>query len=217
MKYNVPAIMLLYVYNCGKLLLMIQYTILVACWVLYGVLHSLLAANRVKQFFHAAMGTGFRYYRSLYNFIAIIALLAVLFYSATIPAKLLVPDNWTNTMKFIGLVFTTWGIVVIRMAFRQYNIREFLGFRAGNEKNPRLITSGIFKYVRHPIYSGTLLILWGFLLFSPTYSNLITVSCLIIYLLTGMRLEEKKLVEEFGEPYRNYQAKVSALIPKIKF
>ena len=74
---------------------------------------------------------------------------------------------------------------------------------------------GIHKYVRHPLYLGTLLFTWGLYFIYPFLNNLIAVVAITIYVLVGIKLEEKKLVKEFGNDYTVYIKKVPALIPKL--
>jgi protein-S-isoprenylcysteine O-methyltransferase Ste14 len=69
--------------------------------------------------------------------------------------------------------------------------------------------------MRHPIYTGTILITIGFWLFIPSILNLTTVLCVFIYLVFGIRLEEEKLINEFGEEYENFQQEVPMLFPSI--
>lgn len=67
------------------------YLILILLWIVYFVLHSVLAANTVKDFLKNKMGRSARYYRLLYNVFAIISILPVLFYNALISSKVLIP------------------------------------------------------------------------------------------------------------------------------
>jgi protein-S-isoprenylcysteine O-methyltransferase Ste14 len=64
--------------------------------------------------------------------------------------------------------------------------------------------------IRHPWYSATILILWSR---NVDLSALIVNVILILYLIYGTYLEEKKLVVEFGDEYRLYQQSVSMLFP----
>jgi len=80
-----------------------------------------------------------------------------------------------------------------------------------------LKTTGIQAKIRHPLYSGTLLIFIGYFIFNPQLTNLIMLLSLFIYLPVGIRLEEKKLIDTFGEDYLRYKEKTPSLIPKLKF
>ena len=69
----------------------------------------------------------------------------------------------------------------------------------------------LYRYVRHPIYVGTLMALW----FSPTMtvSRLLFNSLITIYILVGVRLEERDLEDSLPE-YREYKKRVPMLIPR---
>ena len=75
---------------------------------------------------------------------------------------------------------------------------------------------GIHKYVRHPLYLGTFVFIWGLFLLFPVLSLLVTNAIITIYTLIGIQFEEKKLIDEFGESYRQYRAAVPKLIPFFK-
>lgn len=192
------------------------YLTLALFWIVYCGLHSLLAANHVKDFLKARMGRAASYYRLLFTIISVAALLPVLFYNALISQHLLLPAAWKDILTVIGLIMATYGILIIRLAFRQYSLKDFMGFRQINEGEQEEIFSreGILAVVRHPLYTGTLLLLVGFWIFSPTVANLVTVTMLILYILVGVQLEERKLVAQYGEAYRQYQREVPMLIPR---
>ncbi|WPP48195.1 methyltransferase family protein [Catalinimonas niigatensis] len=192
------------------------YFILVLLWIVYFALHSLLAARRIKDFLKNKMGRKLaRYYRLLYNIFAVLSIVPVLFYNALISTKVLVPLDWKAIISFLGLAISTYGIIVTRLAFRQYSLKEFLGLKQlKNEEEEAFNTQGILGAVRHPLYFGGLLILLGFWLFAPTLANLITVVMLVLYILVGIRFEEQKLVEQYGDAYKKYQQEVPMLIPK---
>ena len=196
--------------------MLVSYLILAFLWLAYFTIHSLLASHKVKKYFEKRIGDTFRYYRLVYNFIAIIGLLGILFYNAIISSHVLLPPNWLPIVKFIGLTLAIWGVLVLRLAFKRYSLNEFLGItQARNEAitDEKLQTGGILQYVRHPIYSGTLLLIWGFWLFSPTLAHLISMVCISVYVWIGMRLEEAKLIATFGDTYHQYKKNVPALIP----
>ncbi|MDF9800411.1 protein-S-isoprenylcysteine O-methyltransferase Ste14 [Catalinimonas alkaloidigena] len=191
------------------------YLILILLWIVYFALHSLLAAHQVKGFLKNKMGQSARYYRLLYNIFAIVSILPVLFYNALISTKVLIPLDWKDIVSFLGLALSIYGVIVMRLAFRQYSFKEFLGLKQlkSDEAEP-LNTEGILGVVRHPLYFGGLLIIIGFWLFAPTMANLITVIMLVLYILVGIRFEERKLVTQYGEAYKKYQEDVPMIFPK---
>ncbi|MDE3211899.1 MAG: isoprenylcysteine carboxylmethyltransferase family protein, partial [Bacteroidota bacterium] len=79
----------------------------------------------------------------------------------------------------------------------------------------KLQTGGLHRRVRHPLYSATLLLIWGFWLLVPEVNILETVGLLTLYIVVGIRFEERKLVRIYGEDYRDYRRKVPGLIPRL--
>jgi protein-S-isoprenylcysteine O-methyltransferase Ste14 len=81
-------------------------------------------------------------------------------------------------------------------------------------KNQELATSGPYAYVRNPLYSGSLLIALGFLLLNgnPWFGVPVAVAAVVVYTRT-IRAEEVVLTERFGDAFRDYRARVPAVIP----
>ena len=73
----------------------------------------------------------------------------------------------------------------------------------------------MYKYVRHPLYLATILLILGLFLLVPTQKMLLVLLISYSYILIGFRLEERKLVAVFGDEYQAYQKKVKALIPYL--
>jgi protein-S-isoprenylcysteine O-methyltransferase Ste14 len=83
------------------------------------------------------------------------------------------------------------------------------------EKTTVLIESGIFKHVRHPMYSSLLFLAWGLLLRNIEVNLLIVAliaTCSCIY---AALVEEKENIEYFGERYRHYILKTKMFIPYV--
>ena len=120
--------------------------------------------------------------------------------------------------RVTSLILATWGFLIIRVAFKTYDLKQFLGTRFANDEEERseLITSGIRSRIRHPIYTGTILIVIGFWVFRPTLTHLTSVLCIFIYMVIGIMLEEKKLIRAYGDEYIKYREKVPMLIPRFK-
>jgi protein-S-isoprenylcysteine O-methyltransferase Ste14 len=81
---------------------------------------------------------------------------------------------------------------------------------------PVLEKGGLHAYMRHPLYSGTLLFIWALFLIFPFMGNLIACVIITVYTLIGIRMEEKKLVIEFGEEYKSYAHQTPMLIPTFR-
>lgn len=91
------------------------------------------------------------------------------------------------------------------------------GIKAFAQKScvSRLQTGGLHSYTRHPLYFGTLLFIWNLFLLFPSLGNLISCCIISIYTVVGIRIEERKLVAEFGDGYTEYSRKVPMLIPRF--
>lgn len=189
--------------------------LLILFWAFYGLTHSWLASIKVKNQAQKLLKSGYKYYRLAYNLVASIGLLGLLLWGALISDPRVWPQN--NLLTFISLMFATYGVIVIRLSFKQFSMGQFLGFSTLKEptEKPVLQKQGLLRFVRHPIYSGTLLIALGFVLFAPSLTNFIHAACITIYILIGVKYEEDKLIEEFGTAYLEYKKKVPMLIPKI--
>ena len=105
-------------------------------------------------------------------------------------------------------------IICIRKYF--YELSGVQALENKPVETPTLQQTGLHKYVRHPLYFGTLLFVWGLFFLMPSLSNLIAVIAIAIYVLLGIHLEEQKLVLEYGEQYKQYTKRVPKLIPKIR-
>jgi len=172
---------------------MVEYAILVGGWLLYFVLHSVMAG---------------RTNRIVYVLVSTTGLLALLFYNGSIHSlKFFVSEG---PVRYVSLVLTTFGVMIIQTSFRQYNFKGFVGLSA---EKPELKTEGVLRYVRHPIQAGIILIVLGFFFFIPNLPTLISCACILIYIPVGLYFEEKKLVALYGDQYLEYRKKVPAIIP----
>lgn len=80
-------------------------------------------------------------------------------------------------------------------------------------KEVGLVTDGAFKIVRHPMYFGSMLVFFSFVILSNSVLALLVwfVICIFYYFVS--RYEEKLLVSKFGYEYREYQKNVPMFIP----
>lgn len=185
-------------------------------WILYCFVHSLLADATVKQRFQKILGNRFRYYRLWYSIFALTGLLLLLWYQFSRRSISLYTSEIIRYGASIILIVP--GIIIMAICIRQY-FYDLSGIQALQKDKPAvtltLQQNGLHKYVRHPLYFGTLLFVWGLFLLYPLLSNLIAAVIITIYVLIGIRLEERKLLLEYGKEYEKYSRRVPKLIPKM--
>lgn len=189
-----------------------SFLLVLLSWATYFFLHSFLASNRSKRWFSKVMGVTFRHYRLLYVVFSTSGLFALLFLNSVIyPDRLFDRSPW---VQYVSLSLTAFGVIVIRLAFREFNWKAFAGIAA--EESEVFRKEGVLRYVRHPIYSGTILIVVGYFLYQPTVGSLVATTVTFAYLPLGIWLEERKLVKQFGDAYREYKKSVPAIIPRFQ-
>ncbi|MCC6724721.1 MAG: isoprenylcysteine carboxylmethyltransferase family protein [Saprospiraceae bacterium] len=180
----------------------------------YYILHSLLAANGVK----AGLGRllPVRYYRLAYNVLATLLLAALIALYFLVEKKPLWPLN--KLLVFGGAVLCIMGVSWVVRAFKKYDVGEFTGLeqlRTGQQPvHTKLVVRGLNGRVRHPLYFGSLLLVWGALCLLQNDAALAFSMISTIYLIIGSRLEEEKLVAQFGKAYQKYQREVPMLVPR---
>jgi len=185
---------------------------------LWGVLHSLFASLTVKNKAAHFFGKYFyeRWYRLIYNIIAVVTILPVLLLIASSSDQLLwnLTDPWNWVFRGIQVL----SVIGLGFALLQTGSMIFFGLQQliTGQKPPAgqdLVTSGTYRWVRHPIYTFSLAILW----FSPSFTlnSLAFALGATAYVLVGMIFEERKLVAEYGQIYLEYKKRTPALLPGL--
>ncbi|MCC7425706.1 MAG: isoprenylcysteine carboxylmethyltransferase family protein [Alphaproteobacteria bacterium] len=179
-------------------------------WLTFGLVHSLLAREGVKARLSGLFGRG---YRLAYNLFALAHLGAVLAVGRIALGALPGFDHPVWLAVTQGLMLAA-GAVVLAVALRGYDLGLFAGTRqlregeAADQEPLRL--DGLHRYVRHPLYAGVHLALWG-LATSPL--GLATAAWASAYLVIGAMFEERALVRRYGAAYERYRRQVPAIIP----
>jgi protein-S-isoprenylcysteine O-methyltransferase Ste14 len=190
---------------------------LVLAFGLWAFLHSWLASFTVKKWLEKRLGAGFfqRFYRLAYNLFAVVSFLPILVLLGTLPDRSLyrLPAPWSvlaMLVQVLGAAFLVWGLLVT-------DVWDFIGLRQAlgqTNREEKLVLTGPYRLVRHPLYTGGLLVIW----FAPlmTWNGLVFNLLVTLYLYIGARFEERKLRRIFGEAYAAYQQQVPMLLPRIK-
>jgi len=185
---------------------------------LYCVVHSYTASNQLKNRVRERFGPEtYRWYRLVYNIFSVVSFIPVLWLLRILPDKLIyfIPLPW----PILTLVIQSLGFIVIILGVSQTGIKPFWGIQLllSNDRSPEssdFVKTGLYGWVRHPLYAGALLIIWPAT--SMTVNLLVFLIICTIYFVVGARLEEKRYVEAFGEAYVKYQQEVPMLIPDIR-
>lgn len=90
-----------------------------------------------------------------------------------------------------------------------------IGWRGIHSGSGRLITDGIYRFIRHPQYSGFILMIVGFLIQWPTIITLIMAPILMVMYTMLAKKEEREMIALFGEEYQVYMKTVPRFIPKV--
>ena len=189
-------------------------TALLFAWLAYFALHSALASLTAKHWVAARWPALMPAYRLAFNTIAAVALLPIVWLLFSQPGRLV--WSWTGAWAWLANGIALAAVGGFLHTLRDYDTEEFLGLRQWRSRTRTVADqegfhlSSVHRYVRHPWYFFSLLILW-----TRDMSEAMLLSALVmtIYFVVGARLEERKLIAYHGERYRRYMARVAGLLP----
>jgi protein-S-isoprenylcysteine O-methyltransferase Ste14 len=193
-----------------------KHLLLVLFWISWCALHSALISLTVTETLRHRFPNGFRYYRLLYNFLAVASLMPVLHYTFSLRGAPII--TWSGPWVAVPVLLASAAIYLLVAGMRRYDLYQFLGLRQiGDEKACSLLTDdcsldtgGVLSMVRHPWYSAGILIVWA----RPLDPAAILTNLVVCgYFVVGALLEERKLMRQFGDQYAAYRRQVSMLFP----
>lgn len=132
--------------------------------------------------------------------------------------QFLLVEQFNSRLMISSLLLVTsallvvWAFIVMRREGRASGQREdetLFGF----EKTTTLVTAGIFGYIRHPMYTSLLCLLWGILLRNVEISLLLVALLGTLTCITAALIEEGENLEYFGDSYREYMRRSKRFIP----
>ena len=114
----------------------------------------------------------------------------------------------------VSALFVVWGFALLR---------RLGGFRPsaevepeyGWEKTGRLVTAGVYRYIRHPMYSSILFLAWGALLKSVTPGTLALGAVATVSVAVTAKAEEAENVKRFGAEYIEYMKRTHRFVPFV--
>jgi len=112
-----------------------------------------------------------------------------------------------------GLTLFVVGLTIALVAV--FTLRRFYLSTLVTIEDHQLITHGIYRFTRHPIYFGVLVAIMGVPVYATSLYGFLVLLLLIPIFLNRIRMEEEMLTEEFRDAYRTYKETTSKLVPFI--
>ena len=185
----------------------------------YGLIHSVLAAHRTKDWIKAWLGEKHynRFYRLFFSLQAAVLFVPVLLLVGFLPDETIyrISAPWvylTIALQILAVMGILHTIMLTGM-LRFTGIQQALDPELAQKPFPMVIRS-LYRWVRHPIYTCMFVFIW--LVPVMTWNVLALNIGVSIYNVLCALLEERKLHSEFGQPYAEYSQRTPFIIPGLK-
>ncbi len=187
---------------------------LAASWLLYFVIHSVLASLKIK-YLVAKRWPGFMpWYRLFFNTVATVLLAVPLWLTWFLGGDTVFA--WKGVWWWVGNGLAVAALAGFLYSLRHYDGSEFLGLRQLRdgerrvEDQERFRISPLHRHVRHPWYFLGLILVWTRDMTAPM---LLSSVMMTLYFIIGSLLEERKLLAYYGDAYAEYRKRVPGLFP----
>lgn len=180
-------------------------------WLGFGAGHSFLAGATAHRGIGRLVG---RWHRIAYNSFAFVHIIAIYLIGRFVLAKgsHVWPLPTAVDLALDAVVIA--GVIIVFAATGGYRLASFAGWAQlsseEEDDDRRLQVAGLNRFVRHPLYTGVLMILWAA---ARSEFGLASAIWGTVYIIVGSRLEERRLLNRFGTAYAVYRDRVPALIP----
>jgi protein-S-isoprenylcysteine O-methyltransferase Ste14 len=126
-----------------------------------------------------------------------------------------------STLQIISWIFLTISLYPLIQSIYLFNKlggvrkKEDRSANLNFENTTNLVKAGIYKYIRHPMYSSLLFLCLGTLFKNISVITILLAASIIIFLVLTAKVEEKENIIFFGHPYEDYMKKTRMFIPYI--
>jgi protein-S-isoprenylcysteine O-methyltransferase Ste14 len=121
-----------------------------------------------------------------------------------------ISNELDNLFQFTGSVLMGFGLLIVLMGLWQLRaqLSPFPSPKAGGD----LISEGVFKFIRHPIYSGILFIAFGWAIYLVDFDRMLYSLALLIFFTVKANYEEGRLSQHF-QGYEDYKSRTGRFLP----
>jgi protein-S-isoprenylcysteine O-methyltransferase Ste14 len=131
-------------------------------------------------------------------------------------------ENWLAWYQIISWILLVASLVPLVSGARALSSKgqpdareradpELLGF----ERTTQLVTDGIYRYIRHPLYSSLFILDWGIFFKRPSWIGCWLALCAALLVVATARADEAECIETFGPRYRQYMQHTRMFIPYV--
>ena len=127
------------------------------------------------------------------------------------------PFSWHQliawTLLFACIVPLAFGVKALRGRGQPTEERPGDPSLLAFEKTTALVTTGIYAYIRHPLYCSLLLLTWGIFFKAPSLLGMLLALVATAFLFATARADEGECIQFFGTEYQNYMQKTKRFVP----
>lgn len=133
-------------------------------------------------------------------------------------------DAWFQS-PFSSHQLISWSLLIVSMVPLVFGVRALISKGRPNarreaepqllafEKTSSLVTTGVYRYIRHPLYSSLLFLTWGIFFKSLSWPAALLASTATLFLVATARADETECIRFFGQEYQTYMGRTKRFVP----
>lgn len=187
-------------------------------WISWCGIHSIMIDTSAVDCMRRSAPNLIRYHRLVYNGLSLVTLIPLVVLTRN--SSGIVVFAWEGYTVLVRILLLGVALLLFYGGAKRYDFKYFIGLKQLQTGENTVLMGGVeaffedgvFGFCRHPWYLGSFLLIWSILSEYPL--PFFWVACILsVYLVVGTLLEERKIVAQYGDRYRDYQQRVSMFFP----